>query len=245
MNGREKMITLEEAPGDALLRLVKVIDRKLADSMLRMGLSQGSTLVKVDKEEIVRQSVRVKGTKGGVVLGGGMSAKIMVQKADGTKAPVAQLERDDEGEIVALSGGPGLHDTLQTLGLKIGDRVRLLRKLPPMIYLLVVDRKARVRIQEGVAAKIWGVMDARTLQFTSARVDKEFKVLKTLGGTRVKGYLSILGIDPGVTLVLQGIEQGKRVSYGPKKHLAIDTQEGLRIYFGSKEASLILVDPVE
>ncbi len=242
------MITLEEAPAGALLRLVKVIDRKLADSLLRMGLWQGSTLVKVDTEEIVRESVRVKGaggTKGGVVLGGGMSAKIMVQKADGTKASVAQLERNDEGQIVALTGGPGLRDTLETLGLKIGDPVKLLRKLPPMIYLLVVDRKARVRIQEGVAAKIWGVMDGLTLQFTSARVDKEFKVLKMLGGSRVKKYLSSMGIDPGVTLILQGIEQGKRISYGPKKHCAIDTQEGLRVYFGSTEASLILVDTVE
>lgn len=180
-----------------------------------------------------------------MVLGGGMSAKIMVQKADGTKASVAQLERNDEGQIVALTGGPGLRDTLETLGLKIGDPVKLLRKLPPMIYLLVVDRKARVRIQEGVAAKIWGVMDGLTLQFTSARVDKEFKVLKMLGGSRVKKYLSSMGIDPGVTLILQGIEQGKRISYGPKKHCAIDTQEGLRVYFGSTEASLILVDTVE
>ena len=238
-------MTLDEASAGVRLRLIKVVDRRLADSLQRMGLSQGSTLVKVEKDEILRQSVRVRGSQGDVVLGGGMSAKIMVQRADGTKASVAQLESNDEGRIVALTGGPGLRDTVETLGLVIGDSIRLLRKLPPMEYLIAVDRKTHASIQEGVAAKIWGVMHGQTLQFTSAKVGEEFKVSKTLGGARVKEYLSSFGVSPGVTLVLEGIEQGKTVSYGPKKHLAIDTLEGLRVYFGSMEASLIFVDIVQ
>jgi len=83
------------------------------------GVNDAAALITADVG-ISMPLVRVRGSQGDVVLGGGMSATIMVQRADGTKASVAQLEPNDEGQIVALTGGPGLRDTVDTLeGLRV------------------------------------------------------------------------------------------------------------------------------
>jgi Fe2+ transport system protein FeoA len=238
------MITVEEAHAGDILRLVRIMDSKLEKGLNRIGLSPGSTFVKFPKQEMERQSVRVRGEKTNVVLGGGMSAKIIVTRADGSKTPLSEMNSKEEGKIEALSGGPRLHETLETLGLKIGDRIKFLRKLPPMEYVAVLDKKTHIHLQEGIASKIWGVTENREIQFTSARVWKEFKVSKLLGGTRAQRYLTSLGIKPGTSLILTGIEEGKRIGYGPKGHLAIETKDGLHIYLGPVEAASIYVDVV-
>ena len=238
------MMTLEEAHAGDILRLVRISDSKLEENLNRIGLSPGSTFVKFSKEEIGYQSVRVRGEKTNVILGGGMSAKIIVTRADGSKTPLSGMNSKEEGKIEALSGGPKLHETLETLGLKIGDRIKFLRKLPPMEYVAVLDKKRHLHLQEGIASKIWGVTENREIQFTSARVWKEFKVSKLLGGTRAQRYLTSLGIKPGTSLILIGIEEGKRIGYGPKGHLAIETRDGLHIYLGPIEADSIYVDVV-
>ena len=96
-----------------------------------------------------------------------MSAKIIVARADGSKTPLYEMNSKEEGKIEALSGGPKLHETLETLGLKIGDRIKFLRKLPPMEYVAVLDKKRHLHLQEGIASKIWGVSENQEIQFTS------------------------------------------------------------------------------
>ncbi len=239
------MLTLEDAhPGD-VLRLARVEDNKLAESLKRIGLIPGSTFIKFPKEEIVRQSVRVRGPERDAVLGGGMCTKIIVGKADGGRTSLSRMNRNEEGTIEALNGGPGLINTLETLGFGVGGRIKLLRKLPPMEYVAGMDRKKHVHLQEGIASKIWGVMEGAECQFTSAKVRKEFKVSKLLGGARARKYLTGLGITPGTVLALVGIEQGKRIAYGPGNHLAIETMDGLRIHFGPDEAHVIQVEAIK
>lgn len=237
------MLNLEEAHAGDVLRLVRVGDKHLAGDLARIGLEPGSKLVKFPKEEIIRQSVRVRGPIGNVVLGGGMSAKIIVRRADGSKTPLAQMKPKEKGKIDGLTGGPGLRSTLKTLGLSIGDEVQFLRLLPPMEYIAVVDKKKHVHLQEGIASKIWGVSEGKEKQFTSAGTWKEFSVTKLLGGVRAKGYLENLNIAPGTVLTLIGIEQGKRIAFGPQDHLAIETMDGLRIHLGPNEAQVIYVEP--
>ena len=239
------MLTLEKAHQGDVLCLAGVEDKKLAENLKRIGLAPGSRFVKFPKEEIARQSIRVRGPERDAVLGGGMCAKIIVRKADGGKTPLSQMDRNEEGIIDALSGGPGLSNTLETLGLRVGERIKLLRKLPPMEYVAGMDRKKHIHLQEGIASKIWGVMEGKECQFTSASVWKEFKVKKLLGGLRAQKYLTSLGIKPGTVLALVGIEQGKQISYGPKDHLAIETMDGLRIHFGPVEAGVIHVEAVK
>jgi len=239
------MINLEEADAGDVLRLVRVGNSHLAHDLGRIGLEPGSKLVKFPKEEIERRSVRVARPDGNHrILGGGMSAKIVVEMPDGSKTPLSQMKPKDQGIIAALTGGPGLRDTLKTLGFAIGDTIRLIRLLPPMEYIAVVDKQKHVHLQEGIASKIWGISEGFEKQFTSAGKWKDFTVVKLLGGARARGYLENLHIGPGTTLVLIDIEPGKPIAFGPPDHLAIETMEGLRIQLGPNEAKTIHVEKV-
>lgn len=239
------MVNLEEADAGDVLRLVRIGNSHLAHDLSRIGLEPGSKLVKFPKEEIERRSVRVACPDGNHrILGGGMSAKVVIERSDGSKTPLSQMEPREQGKIDALTGGPVLRNTLKTLGFSIGDTIRLIRLLPPMEYIAVVDKQKHVHLQEGIASKIWGVSEGAEKQFTSAGKWKEFSVMKLLGGARAKGYLENLHISPGTSLVLIDIEPGKRIAYGPQDHLAIETMDGLRIHLGPNEAKTIYVEKV-
>ncbi len=240
------MVNLEEADAGDVLRLVRVGNSHLAHDLGRIGLEPGSKLVKFPKEEMKRRSVRVASPDGNHrILGGGMSAKIVVERPDGSKTPLSQMNPKEQGVIAALTGGPGLRDTLKTLGFSIGNTIRLIRLLPPMEYIAVVDKQKHVHLQEGIASKIWGVSEGAEKQFTSAGKWKDFSVTKLLGGVRARGYLENLHISPGTNLVLIDIEQGKRIAFGPQDHLAIETMDGLRIHLGPNEARAIYVEKAQ
>jgi Fe2+ transport system protein FeoA len=239
------MVNLEEADAGDVLRLVRVGNSHLAHDLGRIGLEPGNKLVKFPKEEMKRRSVRVASPDGNHrILGGGMSAKVIVERPDDSRTPLSQMKPKDQGVIAALTGGPGLRDTLKTLGFAIGDTIRLIRLLPPMEYIAVVDKQKHVHLQEGIASKIWGVSEGAEKQFTSAGKWKDFTVVKLLGGARAMGYLENLHIIPGINLVLIDIEPGKPISFGPQNHLAIETMDGLRIHLGPNEARAVYVEKV-
>ncbi|QCQ22599.1 FeoA family protein [Desulfoglaeba alkanexedens] len=239
------MVNLEEADPGNVLRVVRVESSHLAHDLYRIGLEPGSKLIKFPKDEIKRRSVRVACPDGNHrVLGGGMSAKIVVERPDGSKTPLSQMKPKEQGKIIALTGGPGFRDTLKTLGFSIGDTIRLMRLLPPMEYIAVVDKHKHVHLQEGIASKIWGVSEGAERQFTSAGKRKDFEVTKLLGGARARGYLENLHIGPGTNLVLIDIEPSKPIAFGPQDHLAIETMDGLRIHLGPNEARAVFVEKV-
>ena len=239
------MLNLEEAPTGDVLRLVSVQDAELKKDLTRIGLERGAKFIKFPKEEIARQSVRVHGSKGNVILGGGMSAKVIVCREDGTKTPLSRMKPKERGKIDGFTGGPGLRETLKTLGFTVGEDILFMRLLPPMEYVAVVDREKHVHLQEGIASKIWGVSEGREKQFTSAGKLKDFSVTQLLGGARARGYLQNLDISPGTNLILISIETGKPIAFGPRDHLAIETMDGLRIHLGPNEAKAIYVEAGE
>ena len=236
------MLTLEEAPEGDVLRLVRIDAKELAENLQRIGLEPGTRLLRLPKEECSCRSVRVQGPEGNRILGGGMSAKIIVKRPDGSKTPLSLMKPKEKGQIDALTGGPGLRDTAKTLGFSEGTGIVFVRLLPPMEYITVVDKRKYLHLQEGIASKIWGISEGTEKQFTSSGNWKDFTVTKLLGGARAKGYLKNLNIAPDKTLLLVGIEPGKHVSFGPRNHLAIETMEGLRIYLGRNESKAIFVE---
>ena len=121
----------------------------------------------LDQEVLVRP-VRVRGPKGEAVLGGGMAMKVVVHADDGRKLPLAEMGANETGHIEGITGGPGLSGALSVLGLGISDRVCFLRTLPPMEYITLLESGIRVRLTEGMAAKIWGRTTGEPLQYISA-----------------------------------------------------------------------------
>ena len=109
--------TLTNAPFEKSLLLIKVTDPSLALRLRHIGVFEGMELIRI-KDDVKLQPIRVEGSKGYAVIGGGMSSKIIVRLDDGRKSSLAEMEPDETGYIAGLTGGPELSAALQVLGFK-------------------------------------------------------------------------------------------------------------------------------
>lgn len=149
--------SLIDAPLGRTLILVKVEDLSMEMRLRRMGLFEGSSLTRLD-EEVLIQPVRVRGPGGEFILGGGMASRIVAHLDDGRKLPLVELKPGESGHIEGVTCGGSLEKTLKTLGVRENDEITFVRKIPPMEYITLVEEEKRIRLNEGMAAKIWGRM---------------------------------------------------------------------------------------
>jgi len=114
--------TLTTAPFEKSLILAKVADPSLALRFRNMGIFEGMELIRV-KEDVKLHPIRVRGSKGDAVIGGGMSSKIIVRLDDGRKSALSEMEPDETGYIAGLIGGSGLSRALEVLGFEKNERI--------------------------------------------------------------------------------------------------------------------------
>ena len=233
-------LTLTNAPFEKPLLLDRVVDSSLALRLRHMGIFEGTELIRL-KEDVKLQPVRVRGPKGDAVIGGGMSSKIVVHLDDGRKFPLAEMKPDETGHIEGLTGGSALSAALKVLGFENNERVTLIRKLPPMEYVVFIEKKGRIRLTESMASKIWGESEGETLQFNYARKGKRFFVKLILGGQNARSMLSSRGIEPEIVLVLEGITPARTLHMGKRNPVIISTKDGLRLFLEEKDCNQIFV----
>lgn len=233
--------TLAKAPKGQQLTIKKITHEHLEKNLASMGLFPGSVVTVMD-EEISLQTVRIKGPKGEILLSGGMGGKIVAHLDDGRKVPLPELKPGEHGHIEGITGGKGLGEALTALGLKENDCIEMIRLMPPMEYITIIEGRGRVRLPEGMAAKILGEMLGNEYQFASVQVDTPFKVTKILGGKRAQHAIESLNIAPGKTLRLEAVEQAKNIgnSYGLNR-IVTHSSEGLRIFLRIDQAENITV----
>jgi Fe2+ transport system protein FeoA len=170
-----------------------------------------------------------------------MAMKIVVHSDDQRKRPLVEMQPGETGHIEGLTGGSELTGALKTLGLEPDDHVRFIRRLPPMEYVTVIAGGGRVRLTEGMAAKLWGRMQGQELQFVSARVGEPFEVTRILGGRGARRMLKTRGIETGNILTLEGVAQAQSLSTNVQNPLVIASREGLRLFLRQDEGDQILV----
>ena len=231
---------LSEATMGEPLSIARMTDPDLAVRLGRMGLFEGSGITRLDREVLV-QPVRVRGPLGETVLGGGMAMKIVVHLDDGRKMPLIEMTPGESGHVEGLTGGPDLSDTMGVLGLNANDRIVFVRRLPPMEYLTVIPGGGRLRLTEGMAAKIWGRLRERSMQFVSARAGEAFLVDKVLGGNHAARMLAARGIRPGISLVLESVAQAQSLQLDTHNPVIVTSHEGLRLFLTPADAQRILV----
>jgi Fe2+ transport system protein FeoA len=237
-------ISLDQAPVGEALRLAAVMQRRLDVRLARLGLHCGSVLHRED-EEVVLAPVRILGPQGEATLSAGMAAKVIVHHDDGHKTPIIEMLPGEAGHIEGLTSGAGLEAGLATLGLHEDDRVRLLRKIPPMRYTARLGQHRRVHFTESVAAKLWGELNGRNVQFANARRDHPFAVIALLGGKAAREQIEALGIRPGSTLVLESIAPAQAVADldgGDQERIVITSDDGLRLYLTRTQATQVIVE---
>jgi Fe2+ transport system protein FeoA len=228
-------IPLNEAPFGKPLILSAITSPELEDLLSRLGLFLGHTLVRED-EEVLLHPVRVRSAGGDVVLGGGMAMRVIVHLEDGRRMPLTDLSAGETGHIEGNTGSRYLSEALAVLSLSEDDPITYLRQLPHMDYSVVVGENRRERLNEGVAAKIWGRLGGRRIQFVLAGKGQPFVVEKILGGARVINGLAEKGIAPGVSMRLEAVAPAQALSMAVHEPVVITTDDGLHLHLRPGQA---------
>jgi len=235
-------LPLNKIPPGKPVVLAKVTDPGLAARLRHIGLFENSEIIRLE-EEVQFQPVRIRGTHGDAVIGGLMGARIVVHTDDGRKLPLMEMKPGETGHIQGLTVGCELNRTLEVLGFKRNDNIRMIRNLPPMEYITVIEKGGRVRLTEGMAAKIWGCIQGenRNIQFVSSRTGVRFHVEKILGGANAHQMLRTRGVTPSQVLVLEGVSPAQSISMSAHHPLIISSRAGLRLYLRPADGERILV----
>jgi Fe2+ transport system protein FeoA len=237
-------ISLDQAPVGQPLRLQAVMHHVLDKRLSRMGLYRGC-VVRREDDEVTLQPVRVRGPQGEATLSAGMAAKVVVHHDDGHKTPVIEMLPGEAGHIEGLTSGTGLESGLALLGLREDDRIQLLRKIPPMRYTARLGEHRRVYFGESIAAKLWGELDGRQMQFVNARRNHAFVVAAILGGEAAQRQIEALGIQSGSTLVLEHIAPANTLddaNEGEGERMVVTSEDGLRLYLSLSQAATVIVE---
>jgi Fe2+ transport system protein FeoA len=235
------IVTVDQAPCDIPLLLTEINDPSLADRLARIGVLPGDELTRLH-EEAVLGSARVLGPHGEVVLAGGMAAKIITHHDDGHKTPLIEMQPGEAGHVEGLICGSALAEGLEIMGIREGDPIRMIRRVPPMSYLALVEKR-RVQLTEGAATKIWGRLDGQFVQFALAGRNRPFQVQSLLGGRRATAILHKLGILPGQILTLQEVTPAHCVGEGHRDQVVLVMESGLRLYLRLDQAKTVHVLP--
>ncbi len=236
------LIPLTKAPFNQPLILVRIKNENFADRLQRIGLFEQSEIVRLD-ENLQIQSVRIRGAKGDAIMGGGMGLKTIIHLDDGRKLPLLDMKPGESGHLEGITCGDALAHTLEVLGFSLDDPITMIRKLPPMEYIAITEFGLRIRLSEGDAAKLWGVVDNRHTQFSLAPTGKKFEVTKILGGKRSRKKIKNLCVNPSSILTLEGVEQAQflHLGAGVKSDVVITSHDGLHLHLPHREGERILV----
>lgn len=233
-----KWISLKNAPFDTPLMLANIENDTLAARLQHIGLYEQTEIIRLD-ESLEVHSLRIRGPRGDVILGGGMGVKTIVHLDDGRRLPLIDMEPGDTGHIEGFTGGTSLVHTLEVLGFREDSPITLIRKLPPMDYITLILKGDRIRLSEGDAAKLWGSVQDVEMQYSLAPVEKEFIVKEILGGKRAQERIRGRGIRPGSILMLEGVEQAQSVQLTRHGGLVISTRDGLHLHLPEGEGDRI------
>ena len=241
-------MNLSNAPYEQLLRLTAILDAELETELKRAGLRVGDECHKHLPASL--PSLRLKVEKKSIILGGGLIKKIIISCRDGKKT-LDGILFEDEATVSEVQGGKMLQRSLQKLGVYPGSSLRLMRRLPPMEYVLRLNNRRRVKISESTAARIIGFHeDKAEIQLSVARVELDFTIKEIIGGRRFASFLKELGIVRAEKIVLEGVEHVSELFSGgaadtEEDNICLKTRKGAaRIHLSSKKASYVEVTTV-
>ncbi|NDV18418.1 ferrous iron transport protein A [Pseudodesulfovibrio sp. JC047] len=232
--------SLTHAPTGVGLTISRITDPHLESRMGKMGLFVGGDITRLD-EDVALQTVRVKGPKGEVVLGGGMGVKVVTHLDDGRMIPLTEMKPGETGHVECVTAGGPVQDGMEALGLKNNDPIELIRILPPMEFIAIIQGRGRIRLAEGMAAKILGRMGDIQCQFANAQAGMDFEVERILGGHRAQRAIASLDIAPGVILRLESVGKAPSYQMTRQSRCVVSSPEGLRLYLRHDQSDLVIV----
>jgi Fe2+ transport system protein FeoA len=235
--------TVSSAPSGVPLVISDIQSGTYKRRLFSLGLSEGSTVVK-HESDISLRAIRIRGENRDAVINGETAARLIVHSDDGGMLPMLDLETGVCGHVEGIAAGDDIARLMETLGFQENDRVEKVRDLPPMEYLVTVNRKDRMRLTEGQCALLWGRNEpGEDLQFLLSDLGRPFRVDVVLGGAFGQDILQSTGITVGDSLEVVEVTPGDSIGIPREKALVLTTHEGLRVYLGKMEGEWIVVAP--
>ena len=222
-------IPLNEAPFNQPLELVMFSCARLAKQLNKMGLELHSEIIRLD-ETLAVQTMRIESEHGPRILSGGMGLKTVVHLDDGRRVPLHDMEAGETGHIEGATGGRDFAKSLSSLDLHENDQITLIRKLPPMEYLVTLNHAKTICLSEGDAARIIGLSNGIKNQFSLAPSRNEFKVTALLGGVKSTSRLQKIGVEEDTILTLKSVRARQTITISGEHQLMINSRDGLHLH---------------
>ncbi len=231
------MVTLFDAnPGR--FKVLRISGHQLARRLEDLGIRPKTVVTKMKGVKETAPALRVATKEREGVLGVGTCLKIWVDY-QGSTTTLESMPPKATGVVKELSGGESMVEAVDLLGIREGEEVTVLHRLPPMDNVVTVDGH-RMRVGEGLAAKVWGTREGRPIQLTALGAGHSLVVDKIAGGKSAVEHLEDMGIRPGVKIVVDRVEPRQIIGMGRTQVVCIRSLEGIELWLGKKEAASIM-----
>ena len=213
---------------------------ELAQKLASVGLYKGSTLTKLDTDDIKYSTIKVNTKNGVVALAGQLAKNITVKAGKGDPRPLHEAAPSATVIVQSVGDCEKTAERLAVLGIVPKLRIKVVKPLPHMDYVVTVNNKNRARITEAAASLLIGnTVDKEGMQFSFAPKGTAFTVTAIAAGSRIKAFFEAIGIRIGSLIRMEGIEAGKRIDIDPAPEVVLYTADGLFITMSEKTAALI------
>ncbi len=229
------------APHGEMLCIERINNEHLEKELFRMGVTTQSIVYRMNAE-LDMHTVKIRHKGGDTVLSGGMGGKILAHLDDGRIIALTEMKVGEKGHIEAVGGGEEFLSAMKNLGLEQTQEFEMIRILPPMEYITLINKNRRERLSEGMAAKIIGKLEnGETVQFANSSAGSNFVVEKVIGGENAQKIMQAFNIKQGDILILESVENAPTYCLGQGEHFILANKEGLRIYLKKDQAEAIIV----
>lgn len=234
------MKTLNEAGNLSCVRIISIKGETLTRSLGTYGIFEDSCVTTLIPDDAFTPTLKVLATNGMITLPGHLAERIIISTENVTTGNMQALAEGKTGVVDRILDAEA-EERLAALGISKGMNIKLERRLPHMEYIVLVEKKQRIRLPESLAAVIIGSSLDQVQQLSFAHRGKPFTVRCIALSDNHFGILCEAGIKVGTEISLEGIEAGKETVLDPEGRIVLYTREGYRLRLSAEMAAQIQV----
>lgn len=223
------------------LRIIEIRDVELARNLSTYGIFKNSYVTKLNPDDSRFPVLKISCKNGTIAIPGHLAKYIKLRLSKSNEKEIYDIEEGKTGTVSHIEDEKNAIERLSRLGIETGIRIKILRQLPHMEYVVLVNSKRRIHLPESIAATIVGTVKEETKQLSFSRRGRTFIIKDIVQEKEYTTFLSNSGIVADAILSLEGIEAGKDIVFDEDGAYIIYTMEGYRLTLSTETASKIMV----